>query len=66
MISILSFEVEFFKSTCVPTFREYSSSVNQYLSHNLGYKQKIQVLRRNQVYFSSANVSSDRTVIVKE
>ena len=27
-------------------------SVNQYLLHNLGYKQKIQVIRRNQVYFS--------------
>ena len=49
MISILSFEVELFNSTSVPTFGEYSSSVNQYLSLNLGYKQKIQVLRRNQV-----------------
>ena len=27
-------------------------SVNQYLLHNLGYKQKIQVIRRNQVYFT--------------
>ena len=40
--------------------------VNQYLRHNLGYKQKIQVIRRNQVYFSSSNVSTDTTVIVKD
>ena len=25
--------------------------VNQYLRRNLGYKQKIQAIRRNQVYF---------------
>ena len=30
------------------------------------YKQKIQVIRRNQVYFSSSNISTDTTVIVKE
>ena len=31
------------------------------------YKQKIiQVIRRNQVYFSSSNVSTDTTVIVKD
>ena len=36
--------------------------VNQYLRHNLGYKQKI----RNQVYFSSSNVSTDTTVIFKD
>ena len=41
-------------------------SVNQYLHHNLGYKQKIQVIRRSQVYFSSSNVSTDTTVIVKD
>ena len=42
-------------------------SVNQCLRHNLGYKQKIiQVIRRNQVYFSSSNVSTDITVIVKD
>ena len=41
-------------------------SVNQYLRHNLGYKQKIQVLRHNQVYFSSSNVSTDTTVIFKD
>ena len=42
-------------------------SVNQYLRHNLGYKQKIiQVIRRNQVYFSSSNVLTDTTVIVKD
>ena len=29
-------------------------------------KQKIQVIRRNQVYFSSSNVSTDTTVIVKD
>ena len=40
-------------------------SVNQYLRHNLGYK-KIQVIRRNQVYFSSSNVSTETTVIVKD
>ena len=33
-------------------------SVTQYLRHNLGYK-KIQVIRRNQVYFSSSNVSTE-------
>ena len=33
----------------------------------LGYKQKIiQFIRRNQVYFSSSNVSTDTTVIVKD
>ena len=41
-------------------------SVNQYLRHNLGYKQKIQAIRRNQVYFSSSNVSTDKTVFVKD
>ena len=41
--------------------------VNQCLRHNLGYKQKIiQVIRRNQVYFSSSNVSTGTTVIVKD
>ena len=41
--------------------------VNQCLRHNLGYKQKIiQFVRRNQVYFSSSNVSTDTTVIVKD
>ena len=41
--------------------------VNQCLCHNLGYKQKIiQLIRRNQVYFSSSNVSTDTTVIVKD
>ena len=42
-------------------------SVNQCLRHNLGYKQKlIQFIRRNQIYFSSSNVSTDTTVIVKD
>ena len=42
-------------------------SVNQCFRHNLGYKQKIiQFIRRNQVYFSSSNVSTDTTVIVKD
>ena len=40
-------------------------SVNECLRHNLGYKQKIiQFIRRNQVYFSSSNISTDTTVIV--
>ena len=43
-----------------------SLSVNQYLRHNLGYKLKIQVYRRNKVYFSSSNVSTDTAVIVKD
>ena len=37
-------------------------SVNQYFRHNLGCQQKIQVIRRNRVYFSSSNVSTDTTV----
>ena len=42
-------------------------SVNQCLRHNLGYKQKlIQFIRRNQIYFSSSNVSTDTTVTVKD
>ena len=40
--------------------------VNQYLRHNLDYKQKVQAIRRNQVYFSSFNVSTDATVIFKD
>ena len=40
--------------------------VNQYLCHNLGCKQKIQVIQHNKVYFSSSNVLTDTTVIVKE
>ena len=32
----------------------------------LCYKQKIQVIQRNQVYFSSPNVSTYTTVIVKD
>ena len=41
-------------------------SVNQYLRHNLGYKQNIQVIRRNQVFSSFSHVSTDTTVIVKD
>ena len=41
-----------------------SMSVNQYLRYHLGRKQKIKVIRRSQVYFSSSNVSTDATVIV--
>ena len=41
-------------------------SVNQYLCHNLGYQQKIPAIQRNQAYFSSSNVSTDTTVIVKD
>ena len=37
--------------------------VNQYLRHNLGYKQKIQVTRGN---FSSSNVSTDTAVLAKD
>ena len=43
-----------------------SISVNQYLRHNLGFKQKIQAIRRNQVYFRSSNLSTDTKVIVKD
>ena len=32
---------------------------------NLGYKKK-QVMRRKQVYFSSTNISTDTTVIIKD
>ena len=47
--------------------KQYYISVNQCLRHNLGYKQKIiQSIRRNQVYFSSSNVSTDTTVILKD
>ena len=40
--------------------------VNRYLRHNLSYKQKIQVIQCNQVYFSSSNVSTDTIVIGKD
>ena len=50
-----------------PDSRILFISVNQCLRHNLGYKQKlIQFIRRNQIYFSSSNVSTDTTVIVKD
>ena len=39
-------------------------SVNQFDRHNLGYKK--QVIWCNQVYFSSSNVSTDATVIIKD
>ena len=45
---------------------DYLKLVNQYLCHNLGYKQKIQVIQHNQFYFSSSNVSTNTTVIVKD
>ena len=32
----------------------------------ISYKQEIQVIQPNQVYFSSSNVSTDTTVIVKD
>ena len=32
---------------------------------NLGYKKK-QVIQRKQVYFSSTNISTDTTVIIKD
>ena len=42
-------------------------AVNLCLRQNLGYKQKIiQFIRRNQVYFSSSNVATDTTIIVKD
>ena len=48
-------------------YYKYYERVDQCLRHNLGYKQKkIQFIRRNQVYFSSSNVSTDTTVIVKD
>ena len=37
--------------------------INQYLRHNLGYKQKIQVTRGS---FSSSNVLTDTTVLAKD
>ena len=40
--------------------------VNQYSRHNLGYKQKLQVIQRNQVYFSSSNILTDTTVVAKD
>ena len=43
-----------------------SISVNIYLRHNLGCKQKIQVIRRNQVYYSSSKDSTNTAVIVKD
>ena len=50
-----------------PDSRILFISVNQCLRHNLGYKQKlIQFIRRNQIYFSSSNVSTDTTVTVKD
>ena len=51
-------------AVCLQYFRNISA--NQYLRHNLSHKQKTQVIRRNQVYFSSSNVSTDTTVIVKD
>ena len=42
------------------------ASVNQYLQHNWGYKQKLQVIRPNQVYFSSSNVPTNTWVTVKD
>ena len=37
------------------------------ITNNYDHKQKIiQFIRRNQVYFSSSNVSTDTTVIVKD
>ena len=44
----------------------FTISVNQYLRHNLGYKQKMQGIRRNQIYSSSSNLSTDITVIIKD
>ena len=41
----------------------YSEGVNQYLCHSVSYKQ-IQIIRRNQVYFCSSNVSTYATVII--
>ena len=40
--------------------------IYQYLRHNLCYKQKIKVIRCNEVYFSFPNVLTDTTVIVKD
>ena len=41
-------------------------SIFEYLDPFKVYKQKIQAIRRNQVYFSSSNVSTDTTVTVKD
>ena len=54
------------KSYCILITLIPCMAVNQCLRQNLGYKQKIQVIRCNQVYFSSSNVSADTTVIVKD
>ena len=45
------------------TFYYWKEKKNYY---TISYKQKIQAIRRNQVYFSSSNVSTDTTVIVKD
>ena len=57
---------KFIKGAILANALTPSISVNQYLRHNLGYKQKIQAIRCNQAYFSSSNVSTDATVIVKD
>ena len=58
---------QFYDPTPTSSKKTNNRSVNQCLRHNLGYKQKIlQFIRRNQVYFSSSNVSTDTTVIVKD
>ena len=44
-----------------PDFEDFSI-----LSTNTDYSQKIQVIQCNQVYFSSSNVSTHTTVIVKD
>ena len=60
--------LKWYRLLLADVFEEFwNNSLNQCLRHNLGYKQKItQFIRRNQVYFSSSNVSTDTTVIVKD
>ena len=41
-------------------------TVNQYLRQNLDEFRLLQVIGRNQFYFSSSNVSTDTKVIIKD
>ena len=55
-----------FNERFIKSYNE-NSDIGYFLEVDVEYKQKIiQFIRRNQVYFSSSNVSTDTTVIVKD
>ena len=63
---IVLFSTSFTIIIGVATYFAYYKYMNYYKKTTSRYKQKIQAIQCNQVYFSSSNVSTNTIVIVKD